>query len=754
MVRFFVLCLCCIFFLSLIRSPVTEYPNSGEEALRLLSPARFLYDSLRTDFSDYMWPTDAGRLVTSVFAEYRSTHFHGGIDVSTGDDTGFRVFASREGYVERILVSPTGYGKMLWVRHSDGFATTYAHLRNFNDALDAFVEKEQLRLERYPVDIDCGPMQFPVKKGDLIAYTGETGTGSPHLHFEIRDQNRNFVNPLLSPNFTFPDNLFPSFYLLAVTPVGEESAVNGSFDSYVIRFKNPVQGISIIRDTIYASGLFGFAVDVRDRIDNSRFRNGVYSNRVFLNDSLIYSVQLDRAPSSGDLQSGLYFDYGLVGEEGGKIAKLYMNSPNRLPFHHPQTDNAGIINTSLFPTGPHRYRIVTSDFWKNSSEISGTIVFSNPRRLSFTESSGMLQFNYGNVEPDRLRFFTSFISKQGRIRWKEEYWRQEGRSVRLSGIKGNYDVLRIEGWDRYAPSTTPAYYFPKKKNLPVARVEMQHKVEHDFVRVSLRTDGVFTSIPSIAVVEGSSSKTLNVAPVEYNAYTATFHPHASHAGKRTLFAEYEINGRHQTQQKDITLYPVLPDRPSVISIDEGDLQISSDSSSVYKPLFLEVKKIGDMQYSLLPKHVVLDGGLRVRIRSGEQERNQGLFFRRRNSWILLSNQREGEYFTAHLHRTPVDVALLTDSQPPMISQLNLPSSFGKQPHVISFRVRDNLSGVEYDELKLYIDGVFAIPEIDGEHRRVEHRFKTPLSRGSHSLLILLKDRIGNSSEVRRTFTVR
>ncbi|MBX2991172.1 MAG: M23 family metallopeptidase [Bacteroidetes bacterium] len=754
MVRFLVLCFCCIFFLSLIRSPVTEHPNSSEEALRLLPPAGLLYDSLRTDFSDYMWPTDAGRLVTSVFAEYRSTHFHGGIDVSTGDDTGFRVFASRDGYVERILVSPTGYGKMLWVRHADGFSTTYAHLRNFNEAIDAFVEREQLRLERYPVDIDCGPQQFPVKKGELIAYTGETGTGSPHLHFEIRDQNRNFVNPLLSPHFTFPDNLLPSFYLLAVTPLGEESVVNGSFDSHVIRFKNPLQGTTVVRDTIYVYGSFGFAVDVRDRIDNSRFRNGVYSIRVFLNDSLIYSVQLDRAPSSGDLQSGLYFDYALVAEEGGKIAKLYMHSPNRLPFHHPQTDNAGIINTALFHSGPHRYRIVTSDFWKNSSEISGTIVFSNPGKLSIAESSGLLQFNSGGAELNRLRLFSSIISKQGRIRWKEEFLRQEGAAVRLSGIKGNYDVLRIEGWDRYAPSTLPAYYFPKKRSLPAARVEFDHKVEQDFVRISLKTDGAFTSTPSIALVEGSSSRTLTVAPVEYNFYTATFRPLASHMGRRTLFAEYEVNGHLQTQQKEMTLYPVLPGQPSVISIDGGRLHIIADSSSVYKPLFLEAKRTGDMRYSLFPKHVVLDGGLRVRLRPDPHEHNQGLFFRRRNSWILLTNQREGEYFTGHLRRTPVDIALLTDSQPPAVSNLRLPTTYGKQPHRIVFNVRDNMSGVEYDELKLYINGVFAIPEIDGEHRRVEHRFKTPLARGSHSLLILLKDRIGNSGEVRRTFTVR
>ncbi len=77
-----------------------------------------LSDSIRTDFSDYIWPTDAGTIITSTFAEFRTMHFHGGIDISTGDRTGYNVFASRDGYVSRIYISPNGYGKMLFVRHA------------------------------------------------------------------------------------------------------------------------------------------------------------------------------------------------------------------------------------------------------------------------------------------------------------------------------------------------------------------------------------------------------------------------------------------------------------------------------------------------------------------------------------------------------------------------------------------------------------------------------------------------------------
>ena len=218
-------------------------------------------DSIKTDLSDYIWPTDAGRIVSSVFAEYRSTHFHGGIDISTGDDTGYKVFASRSGYVSRIVVSPSGYGKMLWLRHPDGYYTTYAHLRNFNTAIDSFVRKEQLRLQRYPVAIDCSPSDFPVRKGDVIAFTGETGTGSPHLHFEIRDENKDFINPLLCKQFTFADDSIPRIRRIALTPLGENSLIEGSYDSYTINVSNPIRRTIVLPETLHASGTFasGFA---------------------------------------------------------------------------------------------------------------------------------------------------------------------------------------------------------------------------------------------------------------------------------------------------------------------------------------------------------------------------------------------------------------------------------------------------------------------------------------------------------------
>ena len=73
---------------------------------------------------------------------------------------------------------------------------------------------------------------------------------------------------------------------------------------------------------------------------------------------------------------------------------------------------------------------------------------------------------------------------------------------------------------------------------------------------------------------------------------------------------------------------------------------------------------------------------------------------------------------------------------------------------ISFRFRDNLSGVEYKEVKVYIDGIMVIPEIDGEHRRAFAQPSSPLAKGSHRLTILVSDHMGNRADVERSFHVR
>ena len=97
---------------------------------------------------------------------------HAGIDLRAQMNT--PVYATADGIVE--YASPhkrSGYGKLLIIRHNYGFKTTFSHLNKFVVKFGDFV-----------------------RKGDLVAYTGNSGlSNGPHLHYEVRYINRP-LNPV------------------------------------------------------------------------------------------------------------------------------------------------------------------------------------------------------------------------------------------------------------------------------------------------------------------------------------------------------------------------------------------------------------------------------------------------------------------------------------------------------------------------------------------------------------------------------
>ena len=719
-------------------------------------------DSIRTNLDDYIWPTDAGRLISSVFAEYRRSHFHGGIDISTGDETGFRVFASRDGYVSRIVVGPTGYGKMLWLRHADGYYTTYAHLKSYNEPINARVRAEQLQVEKFPILVECGPNDFPVKKGDVIAYTGESGTGSPHLHFEIRDENKDFVNPFLCRQFVIRDDSIPRIQKIAFTPIGDQSLIDGLPATRIVQIANPIQTHIPLREIVYVSGSMGISVDVRDRINGSRFKNGIYSHQLFIDDSLIYTVKLNRAPSEDDHQVGLYYDHDLMEEEDGRFERLYTTIQNPLHIYSPKTNNAGVIESSRFAEGVHSFKIVTSDYWMNATEVTGSMVFSRPAEFGVLSHSNALKITpaFGSqVAEVQISLFAFRNSRSGwRLHATHAVAGNSPYLLDLTSIVPPHDILRIVAKNQHGSPSAPQFVFPASRLNSRTVPQLLHTIGDDAVTIHIRTEEEFTSVPSIAVIEGTTTRRLAAQPLDYNSYTVSFRPSESFAGKRTAIAECVVNGTVHVVTDTFTVTPIVPDQKKTFAFDNGSLQLATEPGSVFKTMFLEVSTLDDgdnnVAYALRPRNAVLNRGIDLTLRKPITQPKQGLYFRSRISgWRLVATHSGQYYYRTRLRRTLGEIAIRVDAQPPRVSQLTLPGS-ASRPQSISFRVSDSRSGVEYKELKLYIDDEFVIPEIDGEHRRVAYRFSEPLHRGSHKLRIVVKDRMGNTTNVERAFTVR
>lgn len=95
---------------------------------------------------------------------------HRGLDFAV--NTGTPVYATADGVVSAARKSNRGSGNYLAISHSFGFTSSFSHLSKFKVKMGDFV-----------------------KKGDLVAISGNTGLSSgPHLHYEIR-----FVGRALNP---------------------------------------------------------------------------------------------------------------------------------------------------------------------------------------------------------------------------------------------------------------------------------------------------------------------------------------------------------------------------------------------------------------------------------------------------------------------------------------------------------------------------------------------------------------------------
>lgn len=138
--------------------------------------------------ADLLWPLPDGRDLTGGYADSRPDHFHGGIDLRTGPRN-LPVVAPTDGWIERIAVTPGGYGRVLHFRLSDGRTAVYAHLNEFVPPLENLMRTAQLRTGVFRIDTllhEPAP-ERSFRRGETLAYTGSSGSGPHHLHFEIRE---------------------------------------------------------------------------------------------------------------------------------------------------------------------------------------------------------------------------------------------------------------------------------------------------------------------------------------------------------------------------------------------------------------------------------------------------------------------------------------------------------------------------------------------------------------------------------------
>lgn len=329
-------------------------------------------------------PLNIPIVLAGTFGELRSNHFHSGIDIKTQGKEGFKIYAAADGYVARIKVAQFGFGKALYINHPNGYTTVYAHLSKYAKDIQEYVKAIQYKKESYATgNLFFKEGKFPVKKGQLIAYSGDTGSsGGPHLHYEIRDtKSEHVINPLFF-GLEVADAKPPVFQSIKVYPLNNSSRVNHQNRDFIIPIKNIAKG-KYVADRISASGSIGFGISTFDRLNLAPNKNGIYSLEMLVNGKRFYYHDVETFSFSESKFINLHIDYQHYKKYRRRYQKTYKETQNKLSTYHDLINN-GKINVKNGFT--YSVEIIAKDFAGNTTSIKIPVsgkksnsIFSKPK---------------------------------------------------------------------------------------------------------------------------------------------------------------------------------------------------------------------------------------------------------------------------------------------------------------------------------------------------------------------------------------
>lgn len=294
----------------------------------------------------YRSPLDIPIVLSANFGELRPNHFHSGIDLKTAGVIKKPVYSIADGYISRISVSPSGYGLAIYVTHTiTGQISVYGHLNKYAPKVAEYVRTKQYEQESFSVDLKVDKDLFPVRKGDLIAYSGNTGSsGGPHVHFEIRDaESQKVVDPLVYYKDVIRDTQPPRIKGIAVYPVTEKGAADFSRDP-ARRSISILKGgaYTSIKDTVEVWGVIGFGVYANDRMNGTNNIYGVKKVRLFCDAAEIYSSDITNIDFSTTRMINSLIDYEYWVKGRVFYQKMFVEPGNKLQIY--KTVNDGYVD--------------------------------------------------------------------------------------------------------------------------------------------------------------------------------------------------------------------------------------------------------------------------------------------------------------------------------------------------------------------------------------------------------------------------
>ena len=708
-----------------------------------------------------VWPLRLAPALSSTFGESRSRAFHAGIDLKTWGETGHPVQALADGYIWRVRTSPWGYGRALYQKLADGRIVVYAHLEGFAAPVAELVQQAQQQRGRYSVDLYFKEGEIPVLGGSVIAWSGESGAGPPHLHLELRDANNVAINPLLH-GFAIADTIAPTLQRVAITPHGHNAQVEGGHDPYVLNLRwQSGRGEFAGARPVQVLGPVSISALMYDRADAAPNKLAPYRASLHIDGEPVFAARYERV-GYGDMHQ-MYLDRPLAAFKGGvgRFYNLCRLPGNRLEFYEGPDD--GMLNLAK---GRHEAVVVVADVNGNESRARFGLVVDEPpviagARIVEKGDGAFIEARLTDAD-DPLVEVALASSRDG------ETWRRVDRRQSRPGplkwqIHRNASYWRIQARD---PAGATAFAICRLPDAGAAAptFSLERRSHADFVELVMRYAQVPSATPLVR------ADTVNISPRQTGLrefrVTVPLGPSDSAAGPVLLRTP-----KAAVQKVVFDRQFVQPGAAAKLTYAGGAVELGFAAASAYAPFFPQVETFEPQvpaalmaagpAFALGPD-VSFDRKVELRLRYDHRgtlpPEKLGIYREvTAEKWSLVSNEWDavGRQVVARVRRFG-RYALLADLAAPEISNLQPAEGavVGSRPEIRG-AVRDQGAGIGREaDIEFELDGRPLIAEYDPEAGRVYGHLAEDLSLGAHRIVLRVRDMSGNQAEVHAEFTVR
>jgi len=697
--------------------------------------------------AEYTWVLPSSHIQTSSFGEFRVGHFHGGIDIRA--PVGMPLVAPADGWIQRIIVSPWGYGKALFFVYDDTLTSVFGHLSRFSGDLQKQVVNKHYSEKAPKIDIWFKKNEYPFKAGEIIAYTGKTGVGKPHLHFETRRGLDTYLSPH-ALGFAPPDSMAPIICKVSITPLSQDAWIEESLRPLLIE---PGDDYWRRKCAVRFQGQVGVAVALFDRTGPENMnRMGVKKLELILDNETIFCCSYDYFMQSEMREIGFLYDGGLEAFFGSRFHKMFVpKSVDIMPLNSNEK-TTGILDFDLMTPAIHELRLRFEDFCENVSECTLKIVPSPIEEVTlqfaYNQSGKSIVEVLGESSDLSIQFCPTGSSVFKTIATNEKSIPVDDRSgfFKLSGLGTRQVYPFLLGTiDEQSYRSEKCSLFAHENFLYyIVELDVSPKCVPDFAIFGISFEYEMLT-PRRWLLRHSSAELeeQSIPRVEIFLGDPEF--------------PFAIMGEFNPM---LCLMGFWTERSDSGKLWKASLRISGDALNETMPVYnwyesAHGKDVASMLFHFLPRWLYFREHARIifdptSMNLLPDDTLDKLCIVRwwRDNWYYVPGQRTGRQFIAKV-RALGSFALMWDNEPPQAGLLSTSAD------TITISITDNLSGFGAQNIpQVFIDDKWTLVEYDPEDDMIFVLPKSPISTEKHTLKLIAADRAKNKIEETWDFQIK